>query len=246
MGILEKFFNKNKILPILTRSSNNDSLLSRPLFGDVEVVSFEKNETDTTFLEKDLSLLSNVNKAIMEELDFFKSSTRIVDAIRENLNYILGVLFVVEKEKGIAYPYAISAPVIRQLENIFGKTTTDHVGVIKSQNCLILKSILTKDSYWGKDVRDFVSPVLSEDRTSKIQFLFRIKSAIAMPIENKGEVRAVLLVLSSRSDLPQKEKKLLGFLRDQVSIALKNSMLYQETREHLRDVTEHETLLENQ
>ncbi len=212
------------------------SELSRPLYGDVKEINIPQ-EVSFRHIDKDeIKLLIQTSNAIQESLNFSDACRKIVDVFREYLQYVIGVLFLFDQEKRIVYPHTISSTLLKPLEKIFGKPTSDHIGSLKEIENFVVKCERSKKSYVGTDVRDFVSPVLSEEKAHKVQKLFRMKTFILTPIFVGGEFKGALLLASKRDGVEEKEREIIGFVRNQIQITLCNSILHEKVKHQLAHI----------
>ncbi|MCK5466271.1 GAF domain-containing sensor histidine kinase [Candidatus Parcubacteria bacterium] len=223
---------------------NSDLKLSRSLFGKVSIFDFNqivKNEQKSSICLRDIKLLQDINQKILSKLNFTVASQLIVDKIRKDLGYPIGTLFIVEKEKGIEYPYCISSDLVKKLEIIFGKSTEKHVGKLEIENNFTVKCANTKKAYFGNDLRDFVSPILSERKAFLIQKIFNIKSVLIVPLVVRNVAVGSVLIVSSRRLIDTREAIILKSFSDQMAIALHNAKLYEKSQlqvVHLQEKTE--------
>jgi len=210
--------------------------LSRPLYGWVKELKFPKNLDFSVLSPEEISLLYQINGVIVNSLDFSIVSKGIVDFIREKLNFTLGTLFVFNHQKGIGYPIKISSSLMVKLEKIFGKVLEEHIGVISKNDNLVVKCARSKKAYIGNDLRDFVSPVLSEKKTLFIQKLLKIRLGILFPLIIDDKVLGAFLITSSRDESSKKEEIILGFLKEQMTIILHNILAHQKTQFQLQQI----------
>ncbi|MBU4368498.1 GAF domain-containing sensor histidine kinase [Patescibacteria group bacterium] len=247
MESIKKFFSffsgKNNIKNTDSQASGQKEAdvlkLVRPLFGKVKVLDLEIRESKRGKINFfDIKTFQKINKIITSDLDFLKVSQTVVDAIRKELGYVAGTLFLVEKERGAEYPYIISTDIIKKLEVIFGKPTSSHVGQLVIEDNFAVKCISTKKAYVGNDLRDFVSPVLSYGKARLIQKMFRMNTTAIIPLIVKDQVIGSLMVNSSRKEMSKDERVLLSLFSDQIAIALNNAILYKNINDKIRALQE--------
>lgn len=212
------FFGRNKVL-------------------DLSPKLFDKKEK---ILLSDIKSLQEINRNILTNLKFEDTAQAIVNTIAFVLGYTVGTLFRVDAKNDLIFPYTQTNKYLSKFEKIYGKKLRDHKASIKEHknSNLVIHSIFDHKSYLGTDLRDFVSPILSENRALIIQKLFGMKLFITYPLIVNNEVVGILLFVSKREKLEVREKIILKLFSDQMAIAVHNSRLYEELQIQLNNLQE--------
>jgi len=207
----------------------DSNLINRPLFGEVEKIEIPLETSYEQINTEELKNLIKTNNVIHESLDFREVCQNIVDVIRDYLKFEVGTLFLIDRDRNSICSFALSFNLLHKLEIIFGKKIADHIALLNDINSLVVKSVVSNESFIGNDVRDFVSPTLPENKAIIIQNLLQIKTFIVTPFFINGEIRGALLLASNKMNIDSKELEIISCFRNQITTTLENSELYQES-----------------
>ncbi len=237
--LFEKIFNtfldgktKRDATKKLAKDSPSSLKVNKMFFGKNKILdlSFALPNKKEKILLSDIKSLQEINQNILTNLRCKDTAQAIVDTITFVLGYTVGTLFWVDTKNDLIFPYTQTSKYLSKLEKIYGKKLRDHKASIKEyrDSNLVIRSIFDHKSYLGTDLRDFVSPILSENRALIIQKLFEMKLFISHPLIINNKVVGILLFVSKREKLENRERIILKLFSDQMAIAVYNSKIYGE------------------
>ncbi len=188
-------------------------IMFQPVIGRLEIYLEEylmKHQTDYR------NVLRRLSKDIITVLDIDELSRRVMGSLREALMANCGLLAVVDK----------SRQCLRTVE-AFG---IDRESLEKERSSLILDDLVSSPTLLSAD--EALAAFLDEERRQEMQeFLKSVSASWVLPLVHRDEAMGVLTlgekVLPTR--FHSEDRQLLESLASQLSVALKNSALYQET-----------------
>lgn len=195
----------------------------------------KNNSTTEDERNKALIVSRQLNKIILESLDFEDVAQKIADAIPNELAFATGVVAIIDEKKGtikrvaasrtkeaieaikaLVVPFkAIEIPISDQ-SNYMAKAVREH------------KILITTDSF------DVLGPVLTREQAKKIQEIMGAKTTFVCPIYgSKNRAIGVFLASTSKTQeqLTQYEKDMIQIFIDGVGIAIEHALLYSRLRE---------------
>lgn len=104
-----------------------------------------------------------------------------------------------------------------------------------TQRNISVQALKTKSIAFSDDIADFIFPSLPEQLLAPVKKLLPVKSIVAFPILFGNDVIGTIsyfLRSSSYSALDERKRKLLETFTLQISAALQNALLYQQSRDH--------------
>src|SRR5690606_27390868 len=142
-------------------------------------VSF--NEKYSTVLE--VGNIVNMSLGLSEILQ------KSVDLIVKKLKYDSAVIFINEEENKIIRSRTFTNKAINNLltQRLIGKSFDSLFVSYSESDNYIVRTVLEKKPYHSYDLKDFISPVISERIVKLLQTLSRTKSIIAIPIIYKDK-----------------------------------------------------------
>jgi signal transduction histidine kinase len=169
---------------------------------------------------------------IVEQLDFEKITQKIVDHIVNDFGYGAGVFFYLDKPKNFLYSHTVSNTfVINSVVQAYGKGLREHgVDVDTGVNHYVLRTFKERMVFEGDSLPEFVSPTLDRNLAQFTQTALGIKKVITLPVMTDNEVLGVIMFASKRPSFTEIEKKALEIFTKQISLSIKNSVLYTKTQ----------------
>jgi len=185
---------------------------------------------------KALTTLRKLDEIMMASLGFEDVAQKVTDAIAYELKFNIGVLALVDEQRGVLRRVAISRTYStekgkRLQSSPFEKT---EIRLVETRN-LGIRAILEKKVYVTSNLYDVLVPAESEETARKIQEIGNIKSSLVYPVSSKGKVIGVMIFSLDKhsKELSIYEMEMMKKLIDVVGIALDNAQVYQQ----LRDIT---------
>ena len=207
--------------------------LGKPCKGDIaklqKAVDASSPLNDTAKLDRpnssfrNLQLIYNVSRVLMQSLDINQIFEKILDYIFELLKRIdRGAILLVDERTG-----EISEVVSRSKD------------VIKDSDKLYSRAVVNKVIREGKAV--IMSDTMREDRSERSESMeiMKIKSVMCVPLTSKSKVRGVIYVDSviKPYGFRKEDLSLLSALSSPAAIAIENAMLYADLEKRVDERT---------
>lgn len=184
---------------------------------------------------KRLSALRKLDEVMMtSSLDLQEVAQKVTDAIAFELGFEIGVLALIDKERGVLKRVAMSntSTGVQAKKVLPFPYEKLEIPLDFDQN-LSIEAIKTGERRVTHDLYDLFMPVLDKNISKKIQDTVGVKTSLIYPVRARGKtIGAMIISVScSEEELSQYEKESIEDLVDVVGIALDNAMLYQQLRE---------------
>lgn len=187
---------------------------------------------------KALIVSRQLNKIILESLDFEDVVQKIADAIPNELAFATGVVAIIDEKKGV----------IRRVAASRTKEAFEAIKALAVPFKAIEISLNDQDNYMAKAVRkhkilitadsyDVLGPILTKEQSKKIQDIMGTKTTFVCPIYgSKDQPIGVFIASTSKTydKLTQYEKDMIQIFTDGVGIAIEHALLYS----RLKDASE--------
>lgn len=197
-----------------------------------------KLETDMTQLTTQNRLLAAIRSldiAALSTLDIKRFSQNIVDLIQGELGYLIGVMAIIDEEKGVLKRMAISQTYNPHLQQVL-KTLPipfqyQEVPLTYTEN-LLIKVINEKKSHYTEKLYDIQKGIFNPEVSNFIQNSFGIKGTFIYPLISKEKIIGVLYYMSTitKEDISNLEYTIMEEFAHEVARALDNIFLYQEIK----------------
>ena len=201
-----------------------------PLFQKSPIYQATEDEKN-----KALVISRQLNKIILESLDYEDVVQRIADAIPNELSFATGVVAIIDQHKRTIRRVAASKTkeaieAIRTIESSMISIPFKSIEIsLDDPNNLMAKAIqehkilITNDSY------DVLGPVLNRNQAKIIQDIMGAKTTFVCPIyASKNRPIGIFIASTNKiySDLTQYEKDIIQIFTDGVGIAVEHALLY--------------------
>lgn len=212
------------------------SRLRKFFYGEREsdLVNFKVPKTTKT-----IQSLWNLQKIILDTLDFNEVVERIVDGLLLELGYLdLGyriiVLTLVDEKKQVLKRISLSRTEEASKALEASRIPFHEIDIpLSSNNNILIKTLNAKQPYITHNWKDIFIPVLSEEDALRNQHAANIKTSMTYPIVVKGKAIGVLIfsMVKSENEVTEEETNLIAGFTEIVGLAVQNSQLYSSLEE---------------
>ncbi|GEM_PF-1206215 len=176
-----------------------------------------------------LSVLQKISAALVSDLDFESMTQRVVDTMVKDLQYLGGILFLVNKKKNEVRAYTTSSTkVINAIVKALPSSFRDHYTKLQDPKDNVARTVKYNKVYIGNRLSDFISPAVDANMADWIQRFARVKSTITIPVRGKQEIIGALLLNTERDEFSDEEITILQAFANQVGVAIENARFYQQ------------------
>lgn len=190
-----------------------------------------------TSKEKRYLTLQNIFKILVSTVDFEEVSQKAVNVMAEDMDYIGGVIFHLTPEQNGLTPWLYTdTRMIKLLASLLDKPFRDHFFPLELKQSLVVRSFLEDKHFESPNATDFLSPIVDIGFLSRMTSTLGIKSFMTIPLKLKNEKLGVLWLTSTREKATEEELQMLRTFADQVSIAIYNSRLFQQSQNQIADL----------
>lgn len=181
---------------------------------------------------KRLTALRKLDEVMMtSSINLKEVAQRVTDAIAYALGFEIGVLALIDQQKGVLRRVAMSNTTAGvQAKRVLPLPYERLEIPLSFDQNLSIQAIRTGEIKITHSLYDLFIPALSREVSKKIQETVRVKTSFVYPVRARGKTIGVMIVSVGRE-----EKKLSTFERvtiedlvDVVGIALDNAILYQD------------------
>ena len=210
-------------------------------------IKFLNKDYNTTPKTKDtVEALWNVQKIILETLDFHEVVQKIVDSILLNLGYLnLGyrivVLILHDKKTNTLQRVSISQTAEAKKALTASPIPFRQITIpLEEKTNICVQAFTDKKPYATSYWPELLSPAFKKDEAIAIQNLVGIKTSLVYPLTFKNESVGVLIfsMVKHEKDVTAEEKELIAGFTDIVSLAVQNSRLYTTLGETTKQLSE--------
>ncbi|OGE84989.1 MAG: hypothetical protein A3J48_00655 [Candidatus Doudnabacteria bacterium RIFCSPHIGHO2_02_FULL_46_11] len=187
--------------------------------------------TDLLLRNRYLAALQELTGEITRSLNFKKFTQEIVDGIANKMDFIGGVLMLLDKDDETLKFSAISdSSLTNRAIALVPKQISDYTGNIKTDNNLTVLAMRSGRVQLGTELAGFISPPLPKGVAAILQNAIRARAVIAAPIFSENKAIGCLLVLSRtpKEQILQAETQMVKALADEVGIMARNLTLYEQ------------------
>lgn len=194
----------------------------------------KKNLLNLEERNKALITSREINKIILEELDYHVVVQRIVDSIPSHLPFGTGVLAILDENKRTIRRIAAShtkeaQEAIKALHVPFSEI---EISLNDPEN-LMAKAVREKKPFTTDDVYDVLRPVIDREEARNIQSIMSTKTTLIYPIYMEAKVIGVFIASTGKSEkeLTNYERDVITSFVDGAGIALQHAILYKKIKE---------------
>ncbi len=180
---------------------------------------------------QDLKILRKITDVITSTLDVHKVCEEIANNVTTRLNFIAGLIALVDGKKNEIYPVTVSRTSSAMLAlKMVGRLEKYKVSVDDKQS-LLSRAVREMKPQYTDNLADVLSPPLSNSITQRIQTMNKIKGIVVLPIIAQGRALGVLTIGMSKpiADITSQEKETLATLANQAGLAINNALLFERT-----------------
>ena len=180
---------------------------------------------------QDLKILRKITDVITSTLDVHKVCEEIANNVTTRLNFIAGLIALVDGKKNEIYPVTVSRTSSAMLAlKMVGRLEKYKVSVDDKQS-LLSRAVREMKPQYTDNLADVLSPPLSNSITQRIQTMNKIKGIVVLPIIAQGRALGVLTIGMSKPivDITSQEKETLATLANQAGLAINNALLFERT-----------------
>ncbi len=188
---------------------------------------------------KTIQSLWNLQKIILDTLDFNEVVERIVDGLLLELGYLdLGyriiVLTLVDEKKQVLKRISLSRTKEAKRALEASRIPFHDIDIpLRSNNNILIQTLKTKKPHVTHNWKDIFIPILSEDDALKNQRAANIKTSMTYPVVVRGKAIGILIfsMVKKESEVTAEERNLIAGFTEIVGLAVQNSQLYSSLEE---------------
>ena len=189
-----------------------------------------KQNLELAIRNKTLSVLRTLYAITMASLDLKDVAQRIVDTIIKELNFSAALISLVNFDKQILEPIAVTqtSEILYSL-NLIGKTLADLTVSMNYPNNLLVSAIIDNERKITGNLLDILVPHVTQEISDEIEKKTKIKTIVIYPLLFAGKSFGSLTIgLAKRADdLSRAEKETLDELIYAVGISLDRAKLHE-------------------
>lgn len=194
---------------------------------DFKISNGRVGEDDTS---RALFVSNQLNKIILESLDFEDVVQNIADSIPRELKFATGVVAIIDHDKGT----------IRRIAASRTKEATEAIAALKVPfkdieiplshvENLMARAVSERHAFVTDTVHDVMAPVLDEAESQKIQNIMGTRTTFVFPIfASHDSAIGVFIASTSKTigEVTQFERDMIQIFIDGVGIAIEHALLY--------------------
>lgn len=188
---------------------------------------------------KTIQSLWNLQKIILDTLDFNEVVERIVDGLLLELGYLdLGyriiVLTLVDEKKQVLKRISLSRTEEARKAIEASCVPFHDIDIpLNANKNILIQTLKTKNPHVTHNWKDIFIPVLSEEDALKNQHAANIKTSMTYPVVVRGKAIGVLIfsMVKNESAVSAEERNLIAGFTEIVGLAVQNSQLYSSLEE---------------
>lgn len=174
---------------------------------------------------KDLTIVSDISYDVLSNLELDKLLNISIDRIVKKLNFLGGVLLLVDDNH--LYAKTISGSGVNKFIKLIGKPISHlKIALEERESNVILQSVKDQKVHFSYDLYDFTRGVLSESVTGIAAAVTQTKACIVVPIIFKGKSLGALFFSKSQAKNFDEELPVLTFTSQILGIAITNAKYY--------------------
>lgn len=181
-----------------------------------------------------LQVLRRLDMIMMNTLDLYEMSQKIVDTVSWEMGYEGAMLCLLEDDGLTLSPYAVSdTPNLRAVLSMLPTNIRNYrLDTAKEKDNPMSRALSTRKPIPAELFSEMFKNLLDSERALSLQKISRIKHFVIYPLSSKGKALGVVVFgLSGKfENLEPTEKELLTSYMDVTGIAVENAQLYYQTR----------------
>ncbi|MFC1618122.1 ATP-binding protein [Patescibacteria group bacterium] len=180
---------------------------------------------------RDLVSMRKITDVINSNLDIKKISQEIVDNIISRLNFVSGLITLVDKQKKELYPVAVSrTPGTETALRLVGRMDRFRIS-IEEENNLATMAVKNRKSYTTDDLADILCPPINPSIARRMQKVNQIKGGIVVPIIAQERVLGVMAIALDKpsAKITSRERDTIATLANEAGLAMNNALLFERT-----------------
>ena len=192
----------------------------------------EKNE--------DLGALLKISDVATGTLNSRKIAQNIMDSIPTNLKHLGyegGVLVLYDREKEMAYTYALTeSEIARKARKLLSKSLVEYAEDVNKVDNLVIKTIKERRMQIGDKLEDFIAPTVNKKICKLIQKMVKAKSFFSIPVFSGGRVIGAIIFVGTKpeSEITRRNKDILFGFSSHIGAAIENAQLYEKTEKQIK------------
>lgn len=181
------------------------------------------------------NLLLKVNEIIVSTAtDLDQVVQKISDAVAFELKFKVGVVFLIDNERGVLKRVAVSrTKLVEQAVNKIGKQFQGLETPLSCNQNLAVQ--VAKDGKYRvtHNLYDVLVPHFTAEDSNLIQEIGKVRSTLIFPVNSQNRRLGVMIISLDQveKDLPQEKIELIERLINFIGIALNNALLYKNLQE---------------
>ncbi|NQU51874.1 MAG: GAF domain-containing sensor histidine kinase [Bacteroidetes bacterium] len=194
----------------------------------------------------DLTTVRNIERILLESLDFEDVIGTVVSAILTKLGYMqlgyrIAVLTLINEKKGVLERISLSetSEAKKTLKASPKKFENIEIPLDFKDNASI-KAINSGHMQIVTDFKYILCPELSIEEARQVQKAAGIKTSVVIPMKVRGEIIGTMIfsMIKEKEKITKNEKELLKYFTNLASLAVQNSKLYSTVEERTKQLVQ--------
>lgn len=209
------------------------------LFSNRSKVDLTKQQMEDELLElrdkfKQISILQEITKVLVSNLDFEELSQKIVTLMVRRLDSIGAVLYLVNKEEQYVYGHLVSSTpaVNRALKILPVDYKTYHFDLKKPIND-IARVVAQRKVIQSHDLSGWFAPILPAFLSKGMQTIVGAKTIIGIPVIYRNDIIGAVLLTFREEKVEDEIIEALKVFSDLVGVAINNSRLFEKINDQV-------------
>jgi signal transduction histidine kinase len=181
---------------------------------------------------QDLLVLRKITDVITSTLDLQKVSQEIVNSVTSRLNFVAGLINLIDANTYQLYPVAFSKNLASEkVLGMVGSLNRYRLPVDDNKN-LLARVASTMKIQATDDITEVLCPPLDTRIAQRLQKMNRIVGIMVLPIIAQGRVLGTLSIGLDKSSrqISDQEKQTMQTLAKEAGLAIDNAMLFEKTQ----------------
>jgi len=189
---------------------------------------------------QDLLVLRKITDVITSSLDLQKVCQEIVNSVTARLNFVAGLIALIDADKYELYPAAISETKgMSKVRGLVGDQAKLKISA-DDKSSKLAQAVSNMKMYTANDLSEILSPPLKSRIAQRIQKMNKIRGAIVLPIVAQGKALGALAIALDKpvKEISDQEKETLKTLANEAGLAIDNALLFERTQKfnvHLKE-----------
>lgn len=218
-GCVSRFEN-NKVNPTKETIWDIAEALDLRAFELADLFSIDLKEIENENAVKNFRkiIISNMTVKPITDKVVNQMAREVLNQIESQMGYIGASISLVDEVTQTIKLFCLSDSFVSKISKFIFSQNVYNPVALKPLQTKTLEAIAESKTMIGDKLEEFIAPPLSERAAKWLQKILRIRSAVAIPLKNNGQVEAVFnfATRSKAADISKDELKTLSLFTDRL------------------------------